>query len=173
MQEPFTTKCYQQLCTLLQQLTVFCMNVQVGDWGREGMQNQTAVAALMAQVADSVKPDFILSMGDNFYESTCCWPSWLDCTAQFPVYPPGTCGCAACWAELCKSKLTERLLQSLTCEDFTCICTHSPCIFDMMTPVPGPGQCECWCNWLVCLPVKFGKTRLSCCMLCRWTAQCR
>ncbi len=45
------------------------MNVQVGDWGREGMQNQTAVAALMAQVADSLKPDFILSMGDNFYES--------------------------------------------------------------------------------------------------------
>ena len=43
--------------------------VQVGDWGREGTLNQTAVAALMAHVADSIKPDFILSMGDNFYES--------------------------------------------------------------------------------------------------------
>lgn len=53
------------------------MNAQVGDWGREGMQNQTAVAALMAQVAGPLKPDFILSMGDNFYESMCCWPSWL------------------------------------------------------------------------------------------------
>lgn len=41
----------------------------VGDWGREGMQNQTAVAALMAQVAGPLKPDFILSMGDNFYEN--------------------------------------------------------------------------------------------------------
>lgn len=43
--------------------------MQVGDWGRDGLQNQSAVAALMATVADSVKPDFILSMGDNFYES--------------------------------------------------------------------------------------------------------
>lgn len=43
--------------------------VQVGDWGRDGTQNQSAVASLMATVADSVKPDFILSMGDNFYES--------------------------------------------------------------------------------------------------------
>lgn len=41
----------------------------VGDWGREGTLNQTAVAALMAHVADSIKPDFILSMGDNFYEN--------------------------------------------------------------------------------------------------------
>ena len=43
--------------------------MQVGDWGRDGGQNQSAVAALMATVADSMKPDFILSMGDNFYES--------------------------------------------------------------------------------------------------------
>ena len=45
------------------------MVVQVGDWGRDGTQNQSAVAALMASVADSVNPEFILSMGDNFYES--------------------------------------------------------------------------------------------------------
>ena len=43
--------------------------VQVGDWGRDGTQNQSAVASLMATVADAVNPDFILSMGDNFYES--------------------------------------------------------------------------------------------------------
>lgn len=43
--------------------------MQVGDWGRDGTQNQSAVAALMARVADAVKPDFVLSMGDNFYES--------------------------------------------------------------------------------------------------------
>ena len=43
--------------------------VKVGDWGRDGTQNQSAVAALMATVADAVHPDFILSMGDNFYES--------------------------------------------------------------------------------------------------------
>ncbi len=88
------------------------MNVQVGDWGREGMQNQTAVAALMAQVADSQKPDFILSMGDNFYESTCCWPSWFDCTAHHVVHPSGMYACAACWAELSKSKLAGSLPQS-------------------------------------------------------------
>ncbi|KAL3162377.1 hypothetical protein ABBQ32_010055 [Trebouxia sp. C0010 RCD-2024] len=41
----------------------------VGDWGRDGTQNQSAVAALMATVADAVRPDFILSVGDNFYES--------------------------------------------------------------------------------------------------------
>lgn len=43
--------------------------VKVGDWGRDGTQNQSAVAALMATVADAVRPDFILSVGDNFYES--------------------------------------------------------------------------------------------------------
>lgn len=88
------------------------MNVQVGDWGREGMQNQTAVAALMAQVANSLKPDFILSMGDNFYESTWCWPSWLDCTAQLVVHSSGMYACAAFGAELCKSKLAGSLPQS-------------------------------------------------------------
>ena len=53
------------------------MHAQVGDWGRQGTLNQTAVAALMARVADSVKPEFVLSMGDNFYESVCLGPATL------------------------------------------------------------------------------------------------
>ena len=53
------------------------MHAQVGDWGRQGTLNQTAVAALMARVADSVKPEFVLSMGDNFYESVCLCPATL------------------------------------------------------------------------------------------------
>ena len=125
------------------------MNAQVGDWGREGMQNQTAVAALMAQVAGPLKPDFILSMGDNFYESMCCWPSWLACKAQFAVRLPGMYACAACWAELCRSTLAKRVphvkpsLASahnlLQLHTISCICTQSPCIFDMMMPLPGSG----------------------------------
>ncbi|KAK9862760.1 hypothetical protein WJX84_003264 [Apatococcus fuscideae] len=41
----------------------------VGDWGRLGNSNQTAVADVMAQVARKMEPDFIISTGDNFYES--------------------------------------------------------------------------------------------------------
>lgn len=40
----------------------------VGDWGRDGMCCQGDVAVEMAGVAESSKPDFILSVGDNFYE---------------------------------------------------------------------------------------------------------
>ena len=43
--------------------------VQIGDWGREGGQNQTAVAEAMARKADSFHPEFVISVGDNFYES--------------------------------------------------------------------------------------------------------
>lgn len=43
--------------------------VQVGDWGREGNSNQTAVADAMARLARKWEPDFIISTGDNFYES--------------------------------------------------------------------------------------------------------
>lgn len=43
--------------------------MQVGDWGRLGNSNQTAVADVMAQVARKMEPDFIISTGDNFYES--------------------------------------------------------------------------------------------------------
>lgn len=43
--------------------------MQIGDWGREGGQNQTAVAEAMARKADSFGPEFVISVGDNFYES--------------------------------------------------------------------------------------------------------
>ena len=43
--------------------------MQIGDWGREGGLNQTAVAAAMAQKAKSFSPQFVVSVGDNFYES--------------------------------------------------------------------------------------------------------
>lgn len=41
--------------------------LQVGDWGRDGQHNQSRVAGLMGKVADS--PQFIISVGDNFYET--------------------------------------------------------------------------------------------------------
>ena len=41
--------------------------VQVGDWGRNGHRNQSRVAAAMGRVAGDL--DFVLSVGDNFYES--------------------------------------------------------------------------------------------------------
>ncbi|KAK9813485.1 hypothetical protein WJX73_001645 [Symbiochloris irregularis] len=41
----------------------------VGDWGRNGQYNQSLVAAAMAQHARKHKPQFIISTGDNFYES--------------------------------------------------------------------------------------------------------
>lgn len=39
----------------------------IGDWGREGGQNQTLVAELMGKVADAKPPQFVVSVGDNFY----------------------------------------------------------------------------------------------------------
>ena len=49
----------------------------MGDWGRLGRYNQSAVAALMGRKAAQEQPDFIISTGDNFYESApvrrlCC-----------------------------------------------------------------------------------------------------
>lgn len=41
----------------------------IGDWGRQGRENQTVVADAMAQKAKSFRPDFIVSTGDNFYET--------------------------------------------------------------------------------------------------------
>ena len=41
----------------------------MGDWGRQGNSNQTAVADAMARLARKWEPDFIISTGDNFYES--------------------------------------------------------------------------------------------------------
>jgi len=39
-----------------------------GDWGRLGEQDQMEVAVQMGIAADVIKPQFIISVGDNFYE---------------------------------------------------------------------------------------------------------
>ncbi len=39
----------------------------VGDWGREGKEGQQEVADMMDLAGYVVKPDFIVSVGDNFY----------------------------------------------------------------------------------------------------------
>ena len=41
----------------------------IGDWGRDGTWNQSVVADMMAKKAATFNPDFIISTGDNFYES--------------------------------------------------------------------------------------------------------
>ena len=43
--------------------------LQVGDWGRRGQYNQSHVAAMMGLKASLLEPDFVISVGDNFYPS--------------------------------------------------------------------------------------------------------
>ena len=40
----------------------------IGDWGREGTHHQQDVANAMNVIAAKIKPRFIISTGDNFYE---------------------------------------------------------------------------------------------------------
>jgi tartrate-resistant acid phosphatase type 5 len=40
----------------------------VGDWGRKGIENQPEVAASMGAWAEVLRPSFVVSVGDNFYE---------------------------------------------------------------------------------------------------------
>lgn len=47
----------------------------VGDWGRRGQYNQSHVAAMMGLKASLLGPDFIISVGDNFYPSGLSSPS--------------------------------------------------------------------------------------------------
>lgn len=42
--------------------------VQIGDWGRQGLKNQSEVAAVMGELAHTRAPEFIISTGDNFYQ---------------------------------------------------------------------------------------------------------
>lgn len=42
--------------------------VAVGDWGRDGADNQSAVAARMGETAGLIGARFVISVGDNFYE---------------------------------------------------------------------------------------------------------
>ena len=39
----------------------------IGDWGREGKMMQSETADAMNKAAETRKPDFIISTGDNFY----------------------------------------------------------------------------------------------------------
>ncbi|MDD2877893.1 MAG: metallophosphoesterase [Acidiphilium sp.] len=41
----------------------------IGDWGRDGAHHQRAVGTAMAAAATLANPEFIVSAGDNFYES--------------------------------------------------------------------------------------------------------
>ncbi|KAK4790004.1 hypothetical protein SAY86_017308 [Trapa natans] len=41
----------------------------VGDWGRKGGYNQSAVAVQMGNVGEKLDVDFIISTGDNFYDN--------------------------------------------------------------------------------------------------------
>ncbi|CAA6664265.1 unnamed protein product [Spirodela intermedia] len=41
----------------------------VGDWGRRGGYNQSKVAAQMGRVGEKLDIDFIISTGDNFYDT--------------------------------------------------------------------------------------------------------
>ncbi|BAJ81595.1 MULTISPECIES: tartrate-resistant acid phosphatase type 5 family protein [Acidiphilium] len=43
--------------------------LSIGDWGRDGAHHQRNVAQAMADRAAADSPRFILSLGDNFYES--------------------------------------------------------------------------------------------------------
>ena len=43
--------------------------MQIGDFGRRGLFNQSDVARLLAIKAADMNPDFIISVGDNMYPS--------------------------------------------------------------------------------------------------------
>ncbi len=51
-----------------------------GDWGRQGEKDQVEVAMQMEIAANASKPQFIISVGDNFYErgvASTADPQWL------------------------------------------------------------------------------------------------
>lgn len=91
---------------IMQVVTLFCEPImqsgtkvesmillKVGDWGRNGGLNQTAVADAMAEKARSFKPEFVISVGDNFYESE----PWPDTWLLEPSYPPCLWSCWESW----------------------------------------------------------------------------
>ena len=39
----------------------------IGDWGRNGYENQQEVADMMQEMAKIIEPEFFISTGDNFY----------------------------------------------------------------------------------------------------------
>ncbi|QDZ20943.1 metallophosphoesterase [Chloropicon primus] len=63
----------------------------VGDWGRDGLDGQRAVARGMASLADELRPDFVISTGDNFYIGGLASPSDSQFETSFvDVYNAGS-----------------------------------------------------------------------------------
>lgn len=54
--------------SILEESTGLLNVLVVGDWGRKGSYNQSAVAEQMGIVGAELDVDFIVSVGDNFYE---------------------------------------------------------------------------------------------------------
>jgi len=55
----------------------------VGDWGRDGLFNQTLVANEMGIVGTKLNIDYVISTGDNFYESGLTGPDDTQFTTSF------------------------------------------------------------------------------------------
>ncbi|CAK9193922.1 unnamed protein product [Sphagnum troendelagicum] len=55
----------------------------VGDWGRDGLFNQTLVAKQMGIVGSKLNIDYVISTGDNFYESGLTGPDDTQFTTSF------------------------------------------------------------------------------------------
>ena len=49
--------------------------LSVGDWGRNGRENQDLVAAAMGAWAERVGAAFVVSVGDNFYDAGVASPA--------------------------------------------------------------------------------------------------
>jgi tartrate-resistant acid phosphatase type 5 len=43
--------------------------IAMGDWGREGKDHQTEVAQQMARTGEQIDSQFVLALGDNFYDN--------------------------------------------------------------------------------------------------------
>uniref|UniRef100_A0A1J3FSQ8 Purple acid phosphatase n=1 Tax=Noccaea caerulescens TaxID=107243 RepID=A0A1J3FSQ8_NOCCA len=43
--------------------------ITIGDWGRRGSFNQSAVAYQMGKIGEKINLDFVVSTGDNFYDN--------------------------------------------------------------------------------------------------------
>ncbi len=69
------------------------------DWGRQGLHNQSAVAAVMGAVAHDARPDFVISTGDNFYN--CAPPPGLR------RITPSNLFAEQCWRESVRSFLSS------------------------------------------------------------------
>ncbi|CAK9860738.1 unnamed protein product [Sphagnum jensenii] len=55
----------------------------VGDWGRDGLFNQTILAEQMGIVGTKLNIDFVISTGDNFYENGLTGPDDTQFTTSF------------------------------------------------------------------------------------------